>query len=520
MKEKRKLSLFLSPVYIFVLCGCNLKNISVISSNDINGNSSDGLSTSQSIEGGGDPATINSEEYNNFWNPGTPKYLDISMSQEAANFMNSHQTNHNDSTYHDYYVPCTLKLTVNGVLETYEEVGIRVKGNMSRANFLVDNHFSLDSLVHFKLSFKQTFDDEEYTTITPLQAFKKTWEDTDARKERKNRTLYGMEKIDIKWNRNNDLSKSKQSYALKTFRDNGVLAGNSSLGQVTLSINHTNEVTTTYEILECIDDIFIQRHFTAEASKGDLYKCTYQNSPANFDPSYTVGNQIGVEKNATGYHPSYDLKTNKKKSTHQSLLNFINIVNDKTSSASAFKTKLEEVLNVDEFLMEEAIAYLCGNYDDFRNNMNNYYLYFTSDTNKAYFIPYDFDRCFGTGCDGKKDYMTNFSAESTKMQCTEQWQSTNLFWRTICKSTDSASGHQNVERVEGYRAKYQANIEKLLNEEKISRTSFANYVNAFPSEYRGNSSASSYGETTFANYLTKKINSIKSNNTTYDIKVS
>ena len=120
--------------------------------------------------------------------------------------------------------------------------------------------------------------------------------------------------------------------------------------------------------------------------------------------------------------------------------------------------------------MYEAIAFLCGNFDDFRNNANNYYVYISSIDNIAYFIPYDFDRGLGAGAMDHQNYMTDFSAESTKMQISgnSAWQTCNLFWRTICQSTDSASGHKNVARVETYRKQYQTNIEKLLNDEIIS----------------------------------------------------
>ena len=39
---------------------------------------------------------------------------------------------------------------------------------------------------------------------------------------------------------------------------------------------------------------------------------------------------------------------------------------------------------------------MCGNPDDYRYNYNNYYLYFLKSSNKAIFIPYDMDRCYGT----------------------------------------------------------------------------------------------------------------------------
>ena len=389
---------------------------------------------------------------------------------------------------------------------------------MSRTRMLEDGNLSLNKLCHYKLSFKETFDDEEYDSISILQQFKKTWDDTSLRKERKNRTLFDMEKLDIKWNRNNDETKVKQAYAYKSFRDNGILAPHDTIADTTIGIEGKTPIHTTYEAIEVIDSVFVKRHFDAARADGDLYKCTYTWDPANFSSSYKVGQQIGVEDNSKNYHPAYDLKTNKKKNTtHTNLLNFIKAINDTTSNADAYRYKMDRLMDLDGFMMLESIAFLAGNFDDMRNNANNYYLYFASQTNIAYFIPYDFDRCFGMGCEGKKDYMTDFSAESTKMQCSGSWQTINLYWRTICSSSSSDSGHKNVERIEYYRTMYQKNIEDLLNNKKISTTSFTEFVNSFPNEYRGNPSGAGNNNTTFDNYLNKKIQAIKNNNPSYNI---
>ena len=507
----KKYILLLAPAYLMMLVGCvGPKKDTPI----------DPVEPEEPIIiGDEDPVIKDSEEYNTFWNPNTSLSLNISMSQEAAEFINNYQSNHDDSTYFDYYVPCTVSLKMNDKTYNFEEVGIRQKGNMSRRTSLIDGNLSLDSLVHYKLSFKETFDDEEYTTISELNSFAKTWEDSAAKKERKARRLFDMEKIDIKWNRNDDLSKSKQGYALKQFRSHGVLAGHETLADTTIGINGKTPINTTYEVFECIDSTFIKRHFSETLADGDLYKCCYTDrGPANMSSSYEIGNQIGVEKNAENYHPAYDLKTNKKKNTtHTNLYNFFEVVNNKTLLASQYKTKLEAALDVKSFLMYESIAFLLGNFDDMRNNANNYYLYFTSGENPiAYVIPYDFDRCLGAGCEGKQEFMTNFSAESTKMQCSGDWQTINLYWRTICQNT----GHTNVQRVEEYRTTYQKNVEDLLNNGDFSANSFASYVNSFPQAYRGQVNGAGENNISFAEYLSMKISKIKECNPSYDIKVS
>jgi len=467
------------------------------------------------------PELISSEEYKTFWDPSTTLEFDISMSPNAAAFMNDHQSNKNDSYYFDYYVPCTFTYSINGIEETMEEVGIRVKGNWSRNPFLFEGQFDPASKAHFKLSFGETFDGDEYDTIEDLQEFKKVWSDESERVLRKDRTLFDMEKVDMKWNRNFDETKVKQSYMLKTFRDKGVIAGHTTLADTTLMVENGNALEDTYEILEVIDSVLMKRYFDQEHADGDLYKCTYQNAPANFASYYTVGNQIGIEDNVNGYHPAYDLKTNKKKSSsHTNLLNLFAAINDKTSTAEDFKENIETFIDMDSFLMYEAIAFLCGNFDDFRNNANNYYVYISSIDNIAYFIPYDFDRGLGAGAMDFQNYMTDFSAESTKMQVSgNTWQTCNLFWRTICQSSDSASSHRNVARVEEYRAQYQSNIETLLNDGIVSNTTFTDYVNSFPVSYRGNPDGAGLNNLSFSDYLQLKIAAIKTHNSSYNIEV-
>ncbi len=466
-----------------------------------------------------DPVITDSTQYLSFWDHKSQLSINISMSRQAAEFINNYQFDHDDSTYFDYYVPCTFTLNMNNESFVFEEAGIRGKGNMSRRHCLTDGQFSLQSLVHFKVTFKETFDDDEYTSIEALQPFKKDWsDDSEGRKARKARRLFDMEKIDLKWNRNDDQSKSKQAFAIHTFRNNGVLAGRSTLANTTIGISGESSINTTYEILECIDDVFIKRHFNESHASGDLYKCTYTNiGQANFSGGYTVGLEIGVEKNKTGYHPVYDLKTNKKTSDHSNLLKLIQTINDRTSSAADYKEKVSKVMYMDEFIKYEGIAYLAGNFDDLRNNANNYYLYFESTTNIAHIIPYDFDRCFGMGTEGRKNYMTDFSPESTKMQCNGDWQNMNIYWRTICSSSSAPNGFSKVVRVEDYRALYQETIERMLNYNVISVESFNDFVNEFPASYRGSASGEGEGNTSFSHYLELKKQAIKSNTPKYNI---
>ena len=142
-----------------------------------------------------------------------------------------------------------------------------MKGNTNSRGEICDENGEITNMRHLKVSFKETFDDEMYESGMPGNPFFVDWSGKSSlRKERKNRTLGGMEKIDLKWNASLDLSKAKQSYALKTFRENGIIAPNDNVINFTLGVYSSSGAyidgfTDTFDMIECIDEIFINRYF-------------------------------------------------------------------------------------------------------------------------------------------------------------------------------------------------------------------------------------------------------------------
>ena len=278
------------------------------------------------------------------------------------------------------YVKMTLP---NGnVKERFiEEVGIRMKGNTSRTDFY-NSGDGMYNLVHFKISFGETFDKEEYYGSSA-----KEWSSSDARKARKNRTFATLEKMDIRWNKEDDATYIREIYSYDTYREMGVLAPHTNLASVDMAGNHLG----LYVIYEPVDEIFLEKNLPEELLGGDLYKCGWGiNGGASFAPNCS----IGIEDEDAGLFYAYDLKTNKKTSTHRALQNFIVEIN----MPNLTKTRLEELIHMDNFITFAAISWFLGNPDDLRNNYNNYYLYFTPD-GKAMFIPYDYDRTLGISHD-------------------------------------------------------------------------------------------------------------------------
>ena len=280
------------------------------------------------------------------------------------------------------YRKADMDITITTKEDTYvyhiEDIGIRMKGNTSRKSFY-NSKEGVYNLINFKVDFQETFDDEKYYS----------WDATDwsgneeGRDVRKNRTFATLEKLEFKWNKNDDGTYIREYYTYEFYRDSGVLAPHTNLTSFEFGGLHQG----VFMMYEPIDKIFIEKYVPVEDQGGDLYKCGWTHIGAGFFRDCSVG--IEDEDSASFYN--YDLKTNKKTSTHGTLNNLIAVVNGNKVT----KEQLEKVIDIDNFLLFEAVSYFVGNPDDLRNNYNNYYIYFKASDNKMIFIPYDLDRCFG-----------------------------------------------------------------------------------------------------------------------------
>jgi len=260
---------------------------------------------------------------------------------------------------------------------TVPEVGVRMKGNTSRTDFY-NSSDGIYNIIHLKLDFQETFDDEDY-----YGSDAKVW-DEEARDARKDRTFATLEKMDLRWNRCDDSTFLKEYFAFATYRENGVPSPHTNL----CSFDWAGEHMGVFTINEPIDKIFIEKYLPEEAQGGDLYKCGWAGSNS---ASFTSTNSIGIEDEDKGEFYAFDLKTNKKTSQNEALINLI----QKLGSGAVTKESFAELVDIGNFLPYSAVSYLVGNPDDMRNNYNNFYVYFRGDTGQAMIFPYDFDRCLG-----------------------------------------------------------------------------------------------------------------------------
>lgn len=311
--------------------------------------------------------------------------ISIDITNEELNKLNNDYLINNKESYRI----CNLNIEMCGLLFHYEEVGIRQKGNTSRGEVL--NEDGKINLRHYKLSFKETFNDE-------FREDKKNWDDTKALEYRENRNFFGLEKINIRWNRNQDKTYLKEYYAYEMYRNNGVLAPHSNPINLEMKINSKIENLGIYLAVEDIDKEYIKRNINNIYSNGDLYKLGWTNIGATLDKleDSLFGKEKQIKENDVFKQINYvyDLKTNKKTSNHQQIKAFISKVISTTSAN--FYSFLQNDTLYDSVINYLAISYLLSDPDDLRGNGNNTYIYFLSDINKLMFIPTDSDRVLGS----------------------------------------------------------------------------------------------------------------------------
>lgn len=393
------------------------------------------------------------------------------------------------------YRMCTLNIEIDGKKYTIPEVGIRMKGNTSRRPFYDTNSGTVYNLIHFKLSFTETFDNEEYYGEDV-----KVWADDKAREERKDRTFASLEGLELKWNRDLDGTYIRDTYAYKMYRDFGVLAPNNTLGA--LQVNGSS--WGVYKIHEPVDKIFLARYLDKEELGGDLYKCAWSGMD---NATYTrVDGLAGVEDEDTGKFYVYDLKTNKKTSTHESLTNLVSVMKDNSSG----KEEIEKVLDVDNWLRFMAVSYFLGMPDDLRNNYNNHYVYFKGDTGQAVFIAYDCEICLGVNSwNPTGNYMTATNPYSGWAYGANKSQVNPLVKRIV-----SESGL--------YKTEYKEILDMVVNSKWINYNTFEVMYGALASKYEADTgidfNISKFDEKMFSMSIDDTYNNGKGSNGNMSIK--
>lgn len=425
--------------------------------------------------------------YQTFWQT-TELHFSLSIEPEVLRYVETYGQEKND-VYNDMYFPVTMSLSMHGTTYTLNNVGIRQKGNIfSRGPFLGEDG-DLISPFHFRLSFDQLFDDPFYEPL----GLQKTWRSgEEAYETQQKRRLFGMKSIEFKWNRSNDPSLINQVYASRFFKQAEVLSPSSTLGHITFNLGEQIVDAGLYFINEAVDQRFLDRHFSGQAAQGDLYKALY---PVNlYLPDMTYFNlstntyvfhewMVGIEDTFNGYHPTYDLKTNRTTSKHEPLMQLIKtLYSIRLYSESERLDRLASVVDIPSFLRYASASYLVGNPDDMRNNTNNTYIYFHGETQKAYFIPYDNDWSLGVTWDPALTEWTSTKSPYSPLDSFGGTIRNPLYWLTIFPS-DSSTLSQFFPLLTSLQDAYTEQLESLMNHLFYTPEAYTALFNAYANQY-------------------------------------
>jgi len=272
------------------------------------------------------------------------------------------------------YIKSNFSFFKDGKTISLTDIGVRIRGNTSRRRpegISTEMHSSTNpnwNHSSFALSFKKYV---------------------------KGQKMNGAEKINLKWFKD-DANYVREVYCYDLFERFGVwTAPQSSYCRLSIKIKEDTDTAYfgVYQLVEPVDNEYIKNRPGKYAdSNGNLWKANWG---ANF--KYTDKSQMGIE-NITlteNYTPVYDLKTNENQleAAKTQLAEFIGNLNNKTGND--FKTWISQKMDVELFLKTYAVNVMCGMWDDYWVNKNNFYFYFDS-AGKFYFIPYDYDNTLGT----------------------------------------------------------------------------------------------------------------------------
>jgi len=150
-----------------------------------------------------------------------------------------------------------------------------------------------------------------------------------------------------------------------------------------------------YGMVEPIDKQFIKRRKGDggfDSSKGNLWKCRY---PASL---VDTGADMWYDDDTDDNH-TYKLQTNTDSFTvaREQLVDFM--LKLKGKGRESFYKWINQITDVDLLLRTYAVNVAVGMWDDYWNNGNNFYIYFSTTDKydyRFYFIPYDYDNTLGT----------------------------------------------------------------------------------------------------------------------------
>lgn len=262
--------------------------------------------------------------------------IDITIHPDTLNWI--YENVQSDIEFHAAFV-----FNDGNVRDSINPVGFRLRGNTSR--------FSQ------KKSFKVSFN---------------TWID--------NGNYHGVEKLNLN-GEHNDPSVMRAKLMWDLLRNWGIPAPRANHVELYINGNYHG----LYLNVEHIDEEFVDLRFGNK--DGNIYKCLY---PADLD---YLGSDPDLYKLEASGRRVYELKRNEEADDYSDLANFISILNN--SNDESFSCEIDQIFNTTDYLKVIAADVLCGNWDGYIFNKNNYYLYHNEFSDRFEYLIYDVDNTFG-----------------------------------------------------------------------------------------------------------------------------
>ena len=452
--------------------------------------------------------------YEDLFNLGNSVDIKVKISDKELNeIQKNYETGYKSEIYRVAdLVTISIKNNSKTYTWEYENVGIRQKGNTSRQN-IFDGNGNLN-LNHYKLSFDETFDDIEMYDSSFIAQYSNI--------AYKDREFLGLTGLDLKWDKNYDLTHIREAYANYMYRACGVITQNVGLTTFSMIQTDRNNKETSFGLCmlyEPASKSMLKRALSSDAkyinmsswkeekkgtfgiegvNYGDLYKASYGVGDGfakpNLSNSSIQGKAVGIGNISGSYVPAYERKTNTNVDYDDNLFKtMVTITNNKSYE------EINKVVDLDYLAISEAVGYIVGNPDSMRYNYNNYMVYMRRTDGKAIFIPIDTDRCFGIIKDWKVKEGLKYE-EIFSLDTSTGSQEIKLLKKTTLSSNDNDC-----------KKMYKKYIDLLVDSPWCKDDTFNKYVNMAAKSYPNYTfSVTERGENyTFSEYMSAKIKTIK-----------
>ncbi len=265
--------------------------------------------------------------------------------------LNFKQTGFWDSLVANYsttaYMKADLTLTDTTGTYTFNDVGVRLKGNSSYTH--PGNKKS------FKIDFNEYVKGQKYDGLKKLN-FSNGFKDPSCIRE-------------------------------KVFFDLCQAAGVPAPRANFANVYFNGTLWGFYTVVEQIDDQFLDWRILDD--DGNLFK-----AGDNFGTSNAAADLKDYGTLQSAYESRYELKTNEDANDWSDLIDLIDFINN--SSAADFENQLADRIELAEYLRSAAIDNLFSNLDSYTGSARNYYLYHNLTTDKWEWIKWDANESFGS----------------------------------------------------------------------------------------------------------------------------